>query len=99
MSINSLSMIKLNFILNLVSLVSSNKPYSISILSFIILAFIMSNIFSNELLSKLVSPTSSIIDSFQDLNSIKSRTLIIWQGNWVLKHNLVRITKFNIINQ
>lgn len=98
MSINSLSMIKLNFILNLVSLVSSNKPYSISILSFIILAFIISNIFSNELLSKLVSPTSSIIDSFQDLNSIKSRTLIIWQGNWVLKHNLVRITKFNMIN-
>lgn len=92
------SVIGFNFIFHLVSLVSSNKKYSISILSFIILAFIMSTVFGNELLSKLVSPTPSIIDSFQDLNSMKSRTLIIWQGNWVLKHNLVRMTKFNIIN-
>ena len=46
-------------------------------------------IFSNDILSKLISPSYESIDSIDQLNQRSDITTITWKDSFVIKNNLV----------
>ena len=76
------------FVIKVCSL-SSNRIYKSSYLFWIILSFFLTTIFSNDILSKLISPSYQSIDSIDQLNQRSDITTIIWNGSFIIKKNLV----------
>ena len=61
-----------------------------SYLIWIISSFFLITIFSNDILSRLISPSYESIDSINQLNQYHPTiTTIIWDESFVIKNNLV----------
>ena len=74
---------------------SSKRIYKLSYLLWIISSFFLMTIFSNDILSKLISPLYETINSIDQLNQYKSSmTSIIWDKQFFVTNNLV----YNLIN-
>ena len=82
--------IRFNVFILKVSSITSNRRYKVSYLIWIISSFFLMTIFSNEILSKLISPSYESIDSIDQLNQYQSSiTSIISKKSFVIKNNLV----------
>ena len=72
-----------------VGLLSTNRIYKSSYLLWIIFSFFLVTIFSNDILSKLISPSYQSIDSIDQLNQRSDITTLIWKDSFIIKKNLV----------
>ena len=60
-----------------------------SYLLWIITSFFFVTIFSNDILSRIITPSYQSIDSIDQLNHHSDITTIIWKKSFVMKNNLV----------
>ena len=81
--------IKSNCFVIKVGSLSTNRIYKSSYLFWIFFSFFLMTIFSNDILSKLISPSYESIDSIDQLNQHSDITTLIWKDSFIATKSLV----------